>query len=192
MKPIFKIVIYLMLLVLLTAENCGDNYSESQQTDIVETGMYKELEDNFVSEEMDAKHLNALEKRTVQKVQELVDYLNIYANSGLDVQFRKRARQMILKVFASQQDLQKFLLKHEVMEDLGNSVLLNLEGDTVSFSVESVYLLESFELNQNSGYNSEVTYQFQDSTINLGVSATKTTKYFGKENLDVWELFFEL
>lgn len=192
MRPIFKIVIYLMLLVLLTAENCGDNYSESQQTDIIETKMYQELEDTFVSEEMDAEHLMALEKRVVQKVRELFDFLNIYANSGLDVQFRKQAKQMISDLFVTRQDLQEFLLKHEYVEDLENSVLLNLEGGTVSFSVESIHLIEPFELNQNSGYTSEVTYQFQNSTINLGVSATKTTKYFGKENLDVWELFFEL
>ncbi len=192
MRPIFKIAIYLMLLVLLTAEDCSDNYSESQQTDRIEIQMFQELEDNFISEDMDAAHLKALEKRAVQKVQELVDYLNIYADTGLDIQFRQQARQMITEDFILDTDLQDFLMKHEMMEDLENSVLLNAYGGTASFSVESVQLHEPFEQSQNSEYKSQLTYQFQNSNIVLGVSATKTTKYFGNEKLDVWELFFEL
>lgn len=181
-----------MLLMFLTAENCSKNYSESQQAERIEIKIYQELEDNFMSEKMDTEQLKALEKRAVQKVQELVDYLNIYADSGLDVQFRKQARQMISELFVSNQDLQGFMMKHKVMEDVGKSVLLNTEGESVKFKVGPVHLLAAFNPDENSNYKSRLTYQFQNSNISLGVLATKTTKSFGNEKLDVWELFFEL
>ncbi len=72
MRVFFKIAIYLLLLMLLTAEDCGDSYSGAQQSELNEMKMFDELQGSFVSEELDAESLLALEKRAVQKLQELV------------------------------------------------------------------------------------------------------------------------
>lgn len=180
-----------MFLVLLTAENCSDNYNESQQAEMIETKIYQELEDNFVSEEMDAEQLKALEKRAVLKVQELADYLNIYADSALDVQFRKQARQMVAKAFNTEESLQEFFHEQELDEDLTNYLLLNSNRETIKLEVKLVHLEKSF-VQSESYYKGQIAFQFQNSNAILGVRAMKTTKSFGNEKLDVWELFLSI
>lgn len=191
MKAIFKILIYLMLLVLLTAEDCGFGSGESQQVERYESNMFQDLEDNFVSKELNAERLLALENRAVQKLQELFEYLNIYADSSLDVEFREQARQMIREAFTSETNMHQYFLTQGLHEDLENLLLLNSEGKAVKLDVSSVSIGKSFEYT-NSIYKGQLNYKFQNSEAILGVKAIKIAKSFGDEKLEVWELFFEL
>lgn len=179
-----------MLLMLLTAEDCGDSYSESQQAELNEMKMFDELQGSFVSDELDAESLLALEKRAIQKLQELIEYLNIYADSNLNVQFRKQALQMIGEAFISEQDLQKFFFKNELVVDSIHQVVFSGDKESVKFNIEFIQVSKAFKPFQDSSYKGRLTYEINSSETFLDVLAIKTTKSFGKEKLDVWELFF--
>ena len=196
MKTVYKIMIYLLLLVLLTAEDCSERGSESQQIKSYGTNMFLELEKDFVAEELEPESLQALEKRAVQKLRDLVDYINIYADSGLNVQFRQQARQMMSEAFVTELDLHTFFIEHEFKEDTFSQVLFILEGKKIHANLESVFVTKPFKITSESNYTGEIGYrlsnQNKSSENQIKIVARKVHKTFGEDSLEVWELFFEL
>ena len=83
-----------MLLVLLTAENCSNN-NVADRNDQKLNSMFTNIENDFVNDELSEVALSAFEKRAIQKLKDISDYINIYADTSLSVQFRGQAKQMI-------------------------------------------------------------------------------------------------
>lgn len=185
-----------MLLVLLTAEDCGLGSRKAIEVDSFEDRMFHELERSFVSEEMDKEHLQALEKRAIQKFYELVDYLNIYTDTSLDIQFRQQAKAMLGKTFISKTDLDAFYFLLKLEEDANSEILINPKGDLIRLNVDSVKMNREFSLSSDSNYEGELNFTINQqgaiSQEKIQVVALKISKHFGSNSLEVWELFFKL
>ena len=194
MRTFYKIMIYLLLLGLLTAEDCSEHGSESQLVEMTGTDMFLELEKDFIAKELEPESLQALEKRAVQKLRDLVDYINIYADSDLSIQFRKQARQMMSEAFVSETDLQLFFIDHKFKEDTILQNLLTSEGRQVKANVVSADIIKPFQVTPESDYKGEISYSLSNqnkiSEKQIKIVARKVSKTFGEDSLDVWELFF--
>ena len=190
MKNYFKIAAFIALLFLLTAEDCGPGYNAAEQAETIESAMFRELESSFVAEGLDAKRLQALEQRAIQKFYELSEYMQLYADTALDMQFRRQARQMMVKTFVSEVEFLNFIVSLDFREDLGQYLLLNTQGEPATFNWKFPVSGNPF-LHSPKGYKTQLDYMSQNKKKVIGVLATKKTKVFGDQTLLVWELFFE-
>lgn len=193
-----------MLLFLLTAETCGDGNVEITKEDRL-SGMFQNIEDEFVNEELTSETLNAFEKRAVQKLNDLTDYLNIYANPDLDKQFRMQAKEMVRELFNSESDIQNFYIELELVEDTTNRILYNLSLKNEDFYktvIDSIIVTENFRRQTLSKYEGELRFSqkvfriLPNDTILMGsflrhseIITIKTEKEFGSETQTVWEVY---
>ena len=190
MKNYTKILAFIALLFLLTAEDCGPGLTEAEQSETFENQLFIELENRFVADELAAENLVALEQRAVQKFNELNDFMKICSDSSLNVQFRKQARQMITESFVSEKEVQRFFRSLQLLEDLDRYLLYYSNGEPVRTALKLHGLDKPFAYSATE-YKTQLKYHFHDTDKFLGVRATKNIKAFGDERLFVWELFFE-
>jgi hypothetical protein len=205
MRLLINILSLLTLLVLLTAENCGGP-SESYKVEMKErqiSDMYQSIENDFIKDELSIEDLNAFEKRAIQKLQDITDYINIYADTNISVQFRKQANQMIVENFIESNDVNIFYKNLELLEDTLNTALYYLKyGGLFKTEFSSIEITNHFKKEPDLKYKGEIqliqriAYISQSDTFvtsfprRIGMIAIKTEKYFGNEIEDVWEVYF--
>lgn len=203
MKQYFKILSFLALLFLLTAENCGDGNPQIPREE-KSVSMFQNLENEFLDDELTPENLSAFEKRAVQKLSDLADFINIYADTSLSVEFRLQAKQMITKSFKSEKDLQSYYQCFSFFADTTSDVLYYSENAASFFTeINSIIITESFQKTTNSGYSGVL--QFSHTIFNLfsgdsivsnlsqhqiEILALKTEKDFGTSSQEVWEVYF--
>lgn len=204
MRQLSKILSFLMLLVLLTAETCSDGNVEVTREERL-SGMFQNIEDEFVNEELRPETLNAFEIRALQKLNDLTDYLNIYANPDLDKQFRMQAKQMVRESFYSEFDIQNFYMELELVEDTTIQILYNSSFKNKGFyktEFDSIIISQNFQRQTFSQYKGELQFLQKEFRITRtdsilirttirysGIIAQKTEKEFGSEIQPVWEVF---
>ncbi len=202
MRQLFKILSFFMLLFLLTAEDCADGNVEVTREEKL-SGMFQDIENDFVNEELTYETLHAFEKRAIQKLNDLADYLNIYADANLSEEFRLKAREMILGSFNSEMDLQTYFKSLGFIEDTTNKVLyLSIDEGVFITEIDSINTIDFFH-KTILGYSG--TFQFSqkifsvNSTDTIVVKAfncdletiiSKNRKQFGDNFQDVWEVNF--
>lgn len=195
MRQVVKILTYLMVLVLLTAEDCGNN-SPPPSPDELRLNVFENIEDEFTSEQLSEKQLAAFEIRAEQKLVEIFDLVNIYADTSLDVQFRQQAVQSIKAAFISKTALDAFYCLLKLEEDTSSEILINQNREFIRLKVDSVKMNNEFTLSSNANYEAELNFSINQQGVilqeKINVVALKTNKNFGSNSLAVWELFFKL
>lgn len=190
-----------MLLFLLTAEDCADSSAEITREEKL-SGMFQNIENDFVNEELDFESLNAFEKRAIQKVKDLADYLNIYADKSFSEEFRLQAREMVLETFNSETDLQTYFKSLDFIEDTTNKVLyFSINKGVFITEIDSVNTIDFFHKNNYSSYIGKLQFSqkiFSVSSTDMVVAKTfnsvleiiisKNKKQFGDNFQDVWEV----
>jgi hypothetical protein len=200
MKRILNILSFLLLLIILTAETCSDSTVEVTREDRL-SGVFRNIEDEFVNEELTAETLKAFEKRAVQKLNDLTDYLNIYADTCLSEEFRFQAREMVLGAFNSEMDLQTYFKSLDFIEDTTIKILnLSEEEGVFITEIDSVNTVDYFH-KTILGYSG--TLQFSQKIVRvtltdrvvvktfnsvLEIIISKNKKQFGDNFQDVWEV----
>jgi hypothetical protein len=202
MKIFIKILSYLLLLFLLTAEDCGNNNGQVSK-DERENEMFQKMEDKFSDVELSDASLSAFEKRAIQKLKDISDYINIYADTSLSVQFRKQAGKMIQESFLEKISLQKFFNEFDLQEDTMNSVLYHSENMKIfKTAIDSIFIRDQLKMKSVSEYAGEIQFiqkivlKSSAETVvsntfrcRLNIMAIKTRKNFGDKTEDVWEVF---
>ncbi len=205
MKLLTQILSFLMLLVLLSAENCGGP-SESYKVEMKErqiSDMYQSIENDFIKDELSIEDLNAFEKRAVQKLKDVADYININADTGISIQFRKQANQMISENFVEQKDLKIFYKNLEILDDTLNTTLYYLkQGELFKTEFKSMEITNHLQKESELKYSGEIQFTQRISYLNqsdtveisnprrINMLAVKTGKNFGNETQEVWEVYF--
>lgn len=202
MKQIVKILSFLMLLFLLTAEDCGPGYKESTPVENRNT-FFEEVESDFITNELSDETLHAFEKNVEQKLIDLNDYLNIYADSKASKEFRIQAKEMIGKFFMTDENIELYFNKLGLAEDTVDIILVNTaDGSWIESAISSITIEKSFSrisapeyagitliiqqiINKNSGLKEEIN-------IPIRTKAIKTNTKFGNDTLEVWKVFLEL
>jgi len=166
------------------------------------SSMFQDIEDNFVNEELTYETLSAFEKRATQKVEDLADYLNIYADKNLSEEFRLRSREMTLGVFNSEINLQKYFESLDFIEDTTSKILFfsDEEGDFLT-EIDSVRITDFFHKKTMLTYTGNL--QFSQKILRLSLADTvvvsalnrdleiiisKNKKQFGDSFQKVWEV----
>lgn len=191
-----------MLLVLLTAENCGDSNTVVTKEDRM-SGMFQNIENEFINNELTPDILNAFEKRAIQKLNDLADYLNIYAQPNLDKEFRIQAVQMVRELFYSESDIPNFYKELELVEDTAARILYSSKnGGTFKTEINSIKVTRNFQKQSVSNYAGELRFTQKVFCITSGdtvltntytrrskIFVLKTKKEFGSEIQNVWEVY---
>lgn len=201
MRQFFKILSFFMLLFLLTAEDCADGNVEVTREEKL-SGMFQDIENDFVNDELDYISLNAFEKRAIQKLNDLADYLNIYADVNLSEEFRLQAREIILGSFNSEKELQSYFKSLDFIEDVENTVLyLSTDEGVFITEIDSVNTKDFFHKNNYSSYTGK--FQFSQNIVrvtstdtvvvntskfHLEIIVSKSEKKFGNISQNVWEV----
>jgi hypothetical protein len=205
MRLFTQILSFLLLLVLLTAEDCAGP-SESYKAEMKErqiSEMYQSIENDFINDELSMKSLDAFEKRAIQKLKDISDYINIYADTSLSVQFRIQAGQMIKESFPENTYVQKFFNSFELQEDTVNGFLYHTGNlQTFRTAIDSVVISDRLTLKSVSNYTGTIQFTQKTVLINstdtivsnsfrcrLNIMAIKTRKNFGDKTEDVWEVY---
>jgi len=188
---------------LLTAEDCSDSgHKVSKENSLI--SMFQDIEAEFVKDELTSEILSAFEKRAIQKLSDLDDYLNIYADTSLSKEFRLQARQMIKESFNSEMDLQTYFKNIELSEDTLNDIIYysEKEGSFIT-EINSIIIKDNFQKQISSSYVGELGFSqknrnnYSDENtdvksfiLNAKMHVLKIEKEFGKESQDVWEVYF--
>jgi hypothetical protein len=202
MKQLFKIASFLLLLFLLTAEDCSDSTVEVTKEDRM-SGMFQNIENEFIEDEPAPETIMAFEKRAVQKLKDLTDFLNIYANANLDKEFRVQAGQMIYESFYLEFDVQKLFKVLELVEDTTAGILYHSKnGETFNTEINLITVSSNFQQQSVSGFKGELRFSqkvfsiFPEGTTLRGdfirqieILLQKTEKEFGNEIQTVWEVY---
>lgn len=190
MKEWYKIAGFLLLLLVLTAEDCSDeahqpSFAESQMT------VYDEIENDFIADEIDPATLKAFEERALEKMYEFIDYMNLYADSSLNAEFRLQARQMAVALFVDKADFNKLLENLQVVEEEPKNRLIQNDGKSVEFKLENVQVINSLQ-SVDSNYIGQLFYRINDTDQNIDLRLQKTEIAFGNDEMAVWKIFFKL
>ena len=202
MRKFTKILLYIMFLVLLTAEKCSDSRVAAPK-EYQMNNTFSDIEKNFANDELSDVVLSAFEKRAVQKLEDISDYINIYADTSLSVQFRAQANQMILDNFLEKMELQIFYENLELQEDTLNTTLYHSKnGHSFKIEIGSIEITNHFLKKSDLSYSGEIQFnlrmevsntlgaiEIKDSQYSVKMLAIKSTKNFGNETEEVWEVY---
>jgi hypothetical protein len=203
MKQFFQILSILMLLLLMTAEDCSNNSTQMARQKI-QREQFQQIEEDFVNDEISKEMLLAFEERAVQKLKDLDDFVTIYMSEGLPKEFREQAKNMIHKEFYSEDDCHRFFAGLSLKEDTAQ-VLLFRSGiqNKLVLKTDSVSISERIQKHTGLRYLGEIGFTvgllevnrtdtiFTDSKNKvLKIIIVKTEKEFGPDIEKVWEILF--
>lgn len=202
MRGVGKIWFGVFLLVLFSAGTCSDGNVESSKMD-KKPDMYREMENEFVNDELSVETLSAFEKRAIQKLKDVEDFISIYSDSSLSMPFRMQAKQMIEGNFINKEAALEFYRNMEIKEDTVNRFLF-FSGNIGKYKVEINKITVSNRLQKVSPANYSGEIQFlqkvtEPDSVNNGpanyfqrkieIQAIRTEKKFGNSPKIVWEVF---
>ena len=204
MRLLSQILSFLMLLVLLSAENC-DRPNESNKAELKVkqiSDKYQNIENEFIKDELSVEDLSAYETRAIQKLMDLADYININADTSISVQFRKQANQMIREEFFEKDDVKNFYKNLGILEDTLNMTLYYLKyGGLFKTEFNSFEIINHFQKESDLKYSGEIqftqqiSYLIQSDTVvasfqrRINMLVVKTEKNFGSKTQEVWEVY---
>jgi len=199
MRLLTKILSFVMLLFLLTAEDCSDT-SVMDRKEARLTNTYRDIENNFAEDDLSDNTLFAFEKRAIEKLKDISDYINIYADSSLSVEFKTQAKDMIRESFFELNDVKVYFNNLELREDSVNTTLYYSKyGQSFKSEIHSVRVTNHLSKNHGSDYIGEIQFTQIFRVINsidkvtfygsAKIMAVKTEKYFGNEVQEVWEVY---
>lgn len=196
MKGLLNICSFLLLLLVLTAEDCSDRaieltYEERQ------TAMFHDIENEFEKEQLRPEALEAFENRSLQMVTELVEYLNICADTSLSKEFRLQSKQMLMNLFQTAVEPETLLSEFNLFEDKEKGIIYAEGGSPVHFQLHSVSISESLTQQPDLSYSGNISFvlssniaEIQEQERLLEIRLLKTQKQFGENSAKVWDLSF--
>jgi hypothetical protein len=196
MKGLLKIGTFLLLLLLFTAEDCSDKAPELSFEER-QTAMFHDIENEFEKEQLRPEALEAFEKRSLQMVTELIEYLNICADSSLSKEFRLQAKQMLMNLFQTEVELKMLLSEFNLFKDIENGIIYAEGGNCVHFQLHSFSISKSLTQQPDLSYSGNIKFKLSSNTEEikqqerlLEIRLLKTQKQFSEKTKEVWGVFF--
>jgi hypothetical protein len=153
---------------------------------------------------IDEENIGAFEKRGIQKLQDLADYLSLLADTTIDITFKEQAKSMALDLFASTQKTIQFKTINQKETQIQKpGILFNsiIKGYYGSFKI----VLENIQIDKtliSAGDNKySGSFIFLITIIDnkkqvitkykmqCAIEILKIHKTFGEESKRVWEVF---
>ncbi len=207
MRKFIILFVSAMAYMLLSSRSCEGPEQESIMSDEEVVAATKDsIEHQFASDDLSTALLNTMEVQAHQKLADLYDYLNLYANESLDSAFRIQARLMIRKLFVSDTVQINTLLASETGEpNLPlNDYLRSLTNPVVPspiLFIDSIRTVSSLYRTGEMSYEGIIAFERQlgyltasDTTLSSNVSmvaemlAVKVSRAVGSDTMQVWEV----
>jgi hypothetical protein len=146
------------------------------------------IRDEFTSDHLTDTDLHAFEENARLKLSEFADYFNISADPALDTAFRMEARRMIGGLFlpGKGRTFLEFCRDYSACRISFDSIRL---AEPLRLRGEAEYrgLLETRQTSRSLvGKDTIIT---RHPATRVEIVAAKTAKVFGRDTLNVWELF---
>ena len=194
-----------LLYLLLCSDSCNSNRQDrSVEHEAALAQDVEDLKNEFKSDELTEKSLNAFEVKAKQKLVDLSDYLNIYTVKSTDESFRIQARQMIQDLFISENvRINDLLLNEPDRKDISITDFLNrkFQYNLLNLKFDSIRISEPLHRTNELNYTGSLKFsrfmKALTSTDTLIVSPTKmeveifvskVKKAFGNDTLQVWNV----
>lgn len=207
MKKLLNILMIAMIYLSFCGKSCVDENEQTawqtRQVEMAKDTIREEFESDYLSEEA----RQAAEVNAMQKLKDLADYMEIYADQSLDSAFRNKAGEMIRDLFESENSrvflgqinndkLIYLSVKEFLKEGFGAGI------DRVEISFDSVRVADPLHKSGEYlyagkliAYQTVIKNQEKDSIISPARStmidfiSRKQLKIIGKDTLAVWETF---
>lgn len=184
MMKLLRITGTVLLGLLLSAPGCeGPGTETGNQDEAAFITSRDSIRNEFTADNLTDADLHAFEENAMQKLYDFADYSNISADNLLDSAFRLQAQQMIDGLFLQRNEFYK---KHPM-------------GKIV---IDSIYIIDPLHITNGSQYRGLLgasqcaqTIRGNDTvsagsvSIRVEIVAVKTAKVFGRDTLNVWEVF---
>ena len=161
-----------------------------------------EIRNQFGSDNLPAKSLEAFESKARQKLTDLSDYLNILSDSSMNISFRAQSRLMLINTFLS--DTARISNRFLARTDPGNVQVKALADDHYSpgtIRLDSIRIIDHLHFMPDYRYHGRLSFQrrirvtsARDTTwsapaeFNAEFFVSKISKSFGNEKLQIWNL----
>jgi hypothetical protein len=206
MKRIFQIAAIPLIILLFTAEQCGEA-GENQRQENILSFRKNEIRSNFESGILSDSSLFEYEKAAKQKLGDLADYLRILTDTSMQKPFREKAAEMIRNTYISDSvDIELFFEpgKPVLKMKIGSLIREGLENQLPLYdcNIESIKVVKPFLRVQEESYSTTlsfiqvpVKYHYnnesgQSGSFNMAVLISKEIKIFGSDSLSIWKMHF--
>lgn len=196
MKKWFKIGSFLLLFTLLTAEDCSYGTAELSYEER-QTAMFNRIESEFEKEQLGEQDLKAFENRSLQMFSDLIDYVNVLADTSLSNEFRNQSQEMLSDLFVTENELDSFLGIYNLNKDENDSRINFKGGNPVTFKIISCAVFDHLSLQSDLSYSGSIKFNISANVPGfvwqenlLEIQLQKIPKQFGEETLEVWKVFF--
>lgn len=201
-----KILLFVLVYFIVCAKSCVDDKSrtdwEVKHAEIARDSILVGFEAAYLSE--DAR--TAAEITAIHKLEDLSDYLEIYANVSMDSIFRAKAGEMISGIFISDDCKLSFgVLKQKKIKSISLEKFMEngLEEDMLRSRLifDSIRVLEPLQKADQEMYSGKLSafqtiikFYSADSVIypsepvTIQFISSKTMKILGQDTLKVWEV----
>ncbi len=208
MRKIVNIVILVLVYLLFSGRSC-DNRSPEEEAQAQAEALVStrdSIRDAFETDWLSESALYAHEVTARQKLSDLADYMNVLADTTLDSAFRKKAGEMIKKMFVTGEARMSIMLQSDRQTRLMPlSEVLNEAwagpAILVPFRFDSVQVREPLHRVDETRYAGTLACRQtfpslakSDTTMILWCHkvidffAVRDEKLFGKDTLRVWEV----
>lgn len=205
MRRFLYILTACFLYLLLCSDSCNSNRQDSSVAQ--EAALTREVEDlknEFKSDELTLKSLDAFQVKAKQKLVDLSDYLTIYSAKSTDESFRTQARQMIRDLFVSENvSINELLLNEPDRKSILINDFLNrkVEYNFLNLKFDSIRISEPLRLTNELNYAGSLKFSrflktgtLTDTMITapakmeVEIFVSKVKKAFGNDTLQVWNV----
>jgi hypothetical protein len=206
MERILKILVFFLLYLLLSSRSCDDDTAvtgwQQQQAELAKDSIRKEFQMDSLSEEA----LHAAEISAFRKLNDLADFIHVYADQSLDTAFRRKAGEMIGDLYLNGDAALSFgefrngrMKQQTLSEFLKTGFGENIRRIQVVY--DSVTVCEPLSRSNTELYSGKLAaYQaitayletdsiiLPASSISIEIYSSKNLKIIGPDTLDVWEV----
>ena len=205
MTKYLKISTIILVLFVIYAPSCVDEQTIANREEAILVETKNNIRAEFETDYLTGASLFAYETTAKQKLSDFVDYLQILADTSLDVSFRAKAGEMIKNTFLSENVSIQFAQQKDVLSGEYNVLLLIKNGlenklSLPPFSIDSIIVDEPLHRTGNQSYAGALTFS-QNFTLprqpgqilnsvsrSADVYLMKEYKIFGADTLKIWSV----
>lgn len=205
MSRLLKISVLILLLFTICAPTCVDDHDAANREMLIVDEAKNEIRAEFETETLNEASLIAFEEAAKQKLSDLADYLNVIADTSLNLAFRKKAGEMIRSTFINE-NVSLQIFKPESKPDVGINVSqlikLGLEDEILLpfYTVDSMDIKTHLQKVQHDSYEGMLNFRQYFLDVSLSnkndvcilrqaeIFVQKEIKVFGSDTLKVWNV----
>jgi len=208
MRRIFHISTLIILYLLTTAKSCDNQEKANEERDQARIKVTQDsIRSTFGSDSLSVASLRAFETAAIFKLSDFNDYLAILEDSSTAQPFRDKVREMISRLFISENSVICFSVPHEsAKHKVSVKQLLQEAGEEIGpfgeIITDSVRVKQALLRSGDSIYAGKLSYSYTynrhhsskgsnlfpaNGTIEFFLKLHK--KNFGADTLVVWDVF---